>query len=252
MPLPSSCAPRPVAAVLALALLAAAPAQAGPLDDLRAALRAVADTSPVQAELAREVTYQQRDAPARKGHATVIASQDAAGLHVAFPPELLARASREHAQLDPDQPRPVSDGLRSIDPVDVAAMLGFSRRLLADLEGATLLGDHAAVYRGEPVRMLDVELPVRLSQSGRKRIRHAQSTMKLWLGADGLPLALEKRSEYRGRIFLVITFEAHESRKLQFARAGDRLVVVREEADSGGSGLGESVGEHRITTLKVL
>jgi hypothetical protein len=252
MPRLLSRAPHPVAAVFGLALLAAPSAHAGPLDNLRAALRAVADASPVRAELVREVTYQQKDLPARKGQATVIVSQGGNGLDVNFPSEQLARATREHAQLDPDQPRPVSDGLRSIDPVDVAAMLGHARRLLADLEGATLLGDHAAVYRGEPVRMLDVELPVRLSQSGRKRIKHAQSTMKLWLGPDGLPLALEKRSEYRGRIFLVITFEAHESRKLEFARAGDRLVVVREEADNGGSGLGESFGEHRITTLKVL
>lgn len=242
-------------AALALAALAAAgapAAAAGPLEDLRAALQAVGDSSPVRAELVVEVTRQQRDETPRTGRATVTASKNGDGLQIGFAAHELAAAGREHAQTDPDRPRPVSTGLRAIDPVDVEAMLGYSRRLLAELDGARLLGAQASSHGGAPAQLLELELPVRLSESGRKRIKHAHETLKLWIGADGLPLALEEKGEYRGRIFLIIGFEAHQSRMLQFGRSGDRLIVLRAETNNGGSGLGESASESLTTTLKVL
>lgn len=246
---------RSAAGVLGLAALAlawTAPAKAGSLQALREALKGVADASPLRAELAIEVSRQQKDQSLRKGQATVTLAEDRGGLQIGFAADVLARAEREQAQTDPDHPRPVSEGLRSIDPVEIEPLLGYARRLLTDLDGATLLGDHAAILQGQPARLLEFELPVRLSESGRKRIKHARSTMKLWLGPDGLPLALEEQAEFKGRIFLIIGFEAHQSRKLQFGRAGDRLVVLRQETHSSGSGLGESASETRITTLKVL
>jgi len=246
---------RPAAGVLGLAVLAfawAAPARAGSLEVLRKTLGAVADTSPLRAELVVEVSRQQKDQDVRKGQATVTLAEDGNGLQIGFAADALARAEREQAQTDPDRPRPVSEGLRSIDPVEIEPLLGYSRRLLSDLDGATLLGDHADVLHGVPARRLEFELPVRLSESGRKRIKHARSTMKLWLGPDGLPVALEDQAEFKGRIFLIIGFEAHQSRKLQFGRAGNRLIVLRQETHSSGSGLGESASETRIATLKVL
>lgn len=245
---------RPAAglALAALAVAWAGPARAGSLDALREALKGVADASPLRAELVLEVSRQQKDQDLRKGQATVTLIEDGAGLQIGFAADALARAEREQAQTDPDRPRPVSEGLRSIDPVEIEPLLGYSRKLLAELDGATLLSDHATVLHGAPARLLEFELPVRLSEAGRKRIKHARSTMKLWLGPDGLPLALEDQAEFKGRIFLIIGFEAHQSRKLQFGRAGDRLVVLRQESHGSGSGLGESASETRIATLKVL
>lgn len=244
---------RPGAGVLFLSTLLLAPvANANGLDELRTALRGLAEASPVRAEVVRHVTYEQKDNPPRLGNVTVNVTKDAAGLRIAFPEEQLRQAAREHAQTDPDRPRPASEGLRSVDPAEVHALLGYSKRLLAHLDGATLVSEAPADYRGAPARLLEIELLVRLSQAGRKRIREARSTMKIWCGRDGLPLALEEQQEFRGRIFLVIGFEVHQSRALRFARAGDRLVVVHQDERNGGSGLGESAAEARTTTLKVL
>ena len=240
------------AALLAGALAAAGPAQAGGLEKLRDALLGLADDSAIKARLDRNTSDDVKGDDVRTGATTVLASIDSDGLHVVFPDAQLRQAEKEHAEPDPDKPQPVSRGLRSIDPVDVRALLGYSKRLLADLNGATLLGEAAGSHDGVPATVLELQMPVKLDKGDRKHIKHASSVMKIWCGADGLPLALEEHSEYKGRIFLIIGFEVHESHKIQFAHSGTRLVVLRAENNEGGSGLGES-GEHTdVTTVRLL
>lgn len=241
-------------AALALALLlgGTAPAHADALTELRAALTGLQDNSPIRARLEREVTEQLKDEEPKNGAAALVVAIGGDGLQVEFPDEQLRRAQDEQAQSDPDQPTPVMTGLRSIDPVQVRNLLGYSGRLLGDLAGATLVSDTPSTYEGAPARLIELTLPPKLDRSARKRVSRASSTMKLWCGADGLPLALEAQEEYHGRIFLIIGFEVHASRRLKFGRSGNRLVVLRHEYNAGGSGLGESTEQTLLTTLRLL
>lgn len=239
------------AAAAAALALAAVPARADSLEEVRAALRAIGDRSPITARVERTVTTQATGQDRRTGSASVTVSVRGEGLQILFPAAGLDQAVLEQADSDAEKPHPATQGLRSIDPVDLALLLGYSRRLLAYLDGATLVRETRARYDGAPARLLELDLAVRMSKASRKRISEATSRMKLWIGADGVPLAAEREAHYEGR-FMLMHFEGGDSFSLKFGRVGDRLVVLHGEQKSGGSGMGGGSSETRVTTIEPL
>jgi hypothetical protein len=77
-------------------------------------------------------------------------------------------------------------------------------------------------------------------------------TARLWLGADGLPAALETQFHARGRALLVISFETNQKEEFRFARTGRRLVVTRHLQEIQSSGGGQTGVKKSLVTLQPL
>jgi hypothetical protein len=71
---------------------------------------------------------------------------------------------------------------------------------------------------------------------------------KVWIGADGIPLAFTSLVAYKGSR-LLITFEGGSSQDLQFAKVGNRLMVTRGSSEEHNAGFGASTQTKRMMTL---
>lgn len=231
-------------------LLVASMAHADALADLRAKLAGLAGSTPCKGTLTlRSTTTSGKKPPAQAQIAMHVAS-DAAGLQMSFAPALLARAAAEAAAQaqNPDAPTPTRDALAKLSPDRVQGIVDMGPELLHLLEGATLTSESNATRDGKPVRLLVLSVPAGVGADDRDAIKHYEGTLKLWLGADGVPVALAEHRTYAGRKFL-ISFTVGNDLTATLARVGTRLVATTRRTDNTSSGFGQSNGSVTEVTL---
>jgi hypothetical protein len=248
-----------LAAALALLTLAQptigpapGPPPAGLLADLAAALGQLGGTQVVRARVEHRFAFAQGDdLPRPEGlvRATAVAGPD--GLQVTWDRALLADAEREEQQLvgAPDTPTPVRDALLDLRILTLAHVLDAAPELLRTLRGAELVEVRDEPRDGAPARLLVLRVTPPLGARERRYVKEVAATARLWLGADGLPIALEQHVEARGRAFLVITFQVELEERLRLARQGDRLVALRRESEQRSSGAGEKSWRRSVTEV---
>ena len=220
------------------------------LDAVRSRLERMSGTSAISGLVTLRVVGRSEDREDEEGRTSARINASSDGLVIRHSAAELSAVRKEARDPDPERNRPATRALQSIDPSEIAEMVDYAPHLLAELEGARILKESDVRLDGGPARLLELELQVRLSAGARKRIRTAESTMKLWISPDAIPLAAEQSSLAKGR-FLVITFQGSRAEKRRFATSGNRLVVTRAEKHNEGSGLGQSAGESRWTTLEL-
>jgi len=247
-------APRSLrAARLALfTLLAAAPARADGLADLRATLARLPGAATVRAALDLYVVNRTKGEANRddEGRTKVDLAAGPQGLSITYRQAEIDEAGAEmRAQrANPERASPERTALREVNGLDVAEYLSFAGPLLARLERATLVGERREAYQGKPANVLTLKLEPALRKEEMAHVKESVYTMKLWVGGDGLPLAAETSLHGKaGILFLNFKNLSHET--WEFARAGDRLVVTRHHQEIDASGLGQEF--HRRTTAVI-
>jgi hypothetical protein len=229
---------------LAIGLFAASHAQADPLTDLRATLIRMHANDPFAAAL--DVRDTSTNGSTNKPHITHAELQlhvegGPNGLHIGFAPDLLTRAAQEaeaHAK-NPDVPAPTLDLLKGLDPTSVQSMLDVAPTLLRKLEGATLSTQRDEAHDGKPTHLLVFDIPSGVSSEDSDAIKHYEGHLNVWLGADGVPVAVAESRDYEGRKFF-IRFETSMTQSSVLRSIGTRLVAVSRRSENKGSGLGQS------------
>jgi hypothetical protein len=243
-------------AVLLPGLLLAFSAHADPLAALRERLQALPAATPVQARV--EITSQAtrgEDEPAPPPATLRLEARAAEGsLRLDWPGELLGAARRERLDANPDAERPVGRALSQVSPIDIDAYLDATPTLLSTLDEATLQSQSDVEWQGQPATVLELRLQPKIGERDRKYVKEAEGSARLWIGADGLPLAAERSYRIAGRAMLVISFESKQDERFTFGRHGDRLVVLSHRGETASSGAGEEgtqVVEARLTIADV-
>jgi len=224
-----------------------------PLGDLQAALAKLAARTPATARFTvryENSTGEGKDQVKVAGEVGGEVSESASGLAVHWGPAVLAQAheeERRHAA-DPEVPTPTRDGLAQVQAIELANRLDAAGTLRDALAKATLLEVREELLDGAPARLLVLKLVPALQARERRYVKELDAVGKIWLGADGIPLAAEARVLGKGRIFLVIGFETEIRQAWRFARVGDRLVALRHEDERRWSGAGDR-GERKSATV---
>jgi hypothetical protein len=232
-------------------LLAAGTARADALGDLRAALGRLGARDAVQATVTIDTSSRDGDdGRPEVGKATFEVEHGPRGLRLTYAPELIARAQQEARlnELDPEKPTPARTGMRRIDAADLMEALDAGSAMARRLETATLIREQRVTLGGRSVRQLTLKLQPRLSKSEAKRIKNYELTLIVPIDDDGVPLRAEMRQKVKAK-FLLMTFEQNGNQTWVFARTGDRLVAVRHEDRSSGSGMGQKFENHEVMTL---
>ncbi len=237
-----------------------APTPAAPAPDpvarLVGALARLPATSPVRAEVRHEVRYSQgeEDTAAPTGAIQVAASAGPEGLRATWSPSLLARAeAEERARLqNPDAYAPTRDAVSDLRALALARALDAVPDLLRDLVDARVISDAVEPFEGSPTRVLTLQVKPVIAARDRKYVKDVEATARLWLGADGVPVAEDRRVLLKGRIFLIIGFEIEQRDQIRFARSGDRLVEARRESVNRSSGAGERRDRNATTSVALL
>lgn len=237
--------PRLSCSLLALGwLLAASPAGAGTVADLRAALARLSATQPLAATLeVRSRSHGDGQDKPLQASARITVDSDAAGLQLTFAPALLQQAAREaaaHAR-NKDLPTPLDDLLDKLTAPNVQPMVDFGPELLRLLDGATLASQRDGMLAGQPARLLVFSVPMSPSASRQMTMKSYVGELKVWLGIDGLPLAVDEKIDVHGRKLLVsIDFATTSHYRLRVR--GTRLVAVSRHVEESHSVFGHGGG----------
>ena len=217
--------------------------RADSLVDLKTTLARLNGHDPVKA--ATTFTYWNRTgddkAPViEEAKISAVAEDGPQGLKITWGRDLIQQVTAEmRAQTEnPEKKSPTRQAMDELNAIRLNDYLNTAPGLLLKLAHAQLMKEDADTWRGQPVRLLLFKLTPPLSEHDRKYIKELEVTAKVWLGADGIPLAAETKSRIKGRALLVITFEVEEDEAFDFAQVGRRLVIVRHVKESHNSGAG--------------
>jgi len=237
-------------------LLACTLAQADALSDLKGTLSRLNGQEPVKATVVYQFWSQQGDDKKpiiTEGKATSTVEDGPQGLKISWSRGLLQTAAQEvraKAQ-DPEKKTPTRRAIEGLKAMEVAEYLNGSEELLRTLEQAQVLEDKPDTWQGKPARLLTLKLVPRLGQQEKKYVKEMEATAKVWIGADGVPLAAQSQVHVKGRALLVISFEQNQKQEYHFARAGNRLVVIQHVDESRGSGGGEKGQTKTVVNLSL-
>ena len=114
-----------------------------------------------------------------------------------------------------------------------------------------MLEDKSDTYKGKPARLLVIRIDLALDEEERKALKSSDATEKLWLDADGIPIAMDRTIDAKFSKFL-IGFKVHEHETREFQRAAGRLVTTSSTKETSGSGFGHSEESHTIIAVTLL
>jgi hypothetical protein len=235
-------------------LLSFSLARADSQSELKSALARLDGHEPVKARVDYQVTRSDGvpdKQTGEEGKAMAVVEDGPEGLRIFWSQALIQAVKDEHMaqSRDPDKRAPTQRAMDELTASRLNGYLDAAPELLRKLDDAQLVDETAGMWEGQPVRVLTFKLAPHLNERNRKYIKEIEMTAKLWVGADGVPVAAENRSRAKGRALLVISFESSETEEFRFRRAGNRLVVVRHVREASGSGGGEN--SHQKTTANL-
>ncbi|BDU74320.1 hypothetical protein [Mesoterricola silvestris] len=230
------------------------PLRADALGALRARLQKPAGGEPLKASVQVETWNRKGDEKKpviSQGKATAWAESGPQGLRLSWGRDLLAQALQE-ARLqtaDPEKTTPTREAMAGIDALSLQNYFDPGPQILQELDGATLLEERPDTLDGRPLKLLSLKLEPRIGARERKYIKELDATAKVWVDAEGTPVAAETRVKVRGKALLVISFRSEQHDAYRFGRVGGRLVTVHHVHESSGSGGGESGQSRKVATL---
>jgi hypothetical protein len=235
-------------------LLAAGLLQADALADLKSALARLNGQDPVKVSVEYQFWSRQGDDKKpviTEGKSTTFVEDGPQGLRMSWSRALIQTAVQEtkaQAQ-DPEKKASTRRAIEGLKAVEVCGYLNGAQELLSTLEQGQVTEERNEAWQGKPARLLCIKLTPKLSKQDQKYIKELEATAKVWIGADGLPLAAETQTRMKGRAMVVITFEQKEQEAFSFTRLGNRLLVIHHTKESSGSGGGEQGQTKTVVTL---
>jgi hypothetical protein len=211
--------------------------------DLRAGLQRLQGPSPVQASLSesfwQETSAAFREPSIRQGVLKLHVLEDGSGLHVDWPTPAPDSSNREKPLLEPA-------------PATLRSLLNQADLLSQTIAGSRFLEERSDTYLGQPARVLVFSFRPRIRPEHQGRVSQSESSLKVWIREDGLPLATESTADYEGRHSrLYGPFHSRSQVKTTYAVQGQRLVVTSREAEDLVYDGGEKVKRRQSITLAV-
>jgi hypothetical protein len=124
--------------------------------------------------------------------------------------------------------------------------------LLGDLERAKLIEDRPGVLDGQTLRCLRVNLDLSLDDDAKKHVKHASHEASLWLGKDGLPIAMQRDLEIKVRALAFIRVSTKVSSWYRFTRVRDRLITTESRDTVEGEVMGHRFSGKEVINCTVL
>ncbi|WP_243304706.1 hypothetical protein [Geothrix oryzisoli] len=228
----------PLALLLCGALL-----RADGLSDLKAALKGLPAPSKVKVKVEAE-SLERESGKDRTERRTTVVEDGSEGMRVLEDSRAAAPAKAKGSNRAPGAAKKGSG--------EFHGELRPAEGLLEQLEKARLLEEKAEAYEGRPARRLRLAMDLDLDAEARNHIKKADYEATVWIGPDGLPLAMDHRIEVRARVLLLASVWTKIDIRQRFQRAQDRLLVLEEHADVQGSALGKSFSAKETTRCTVL
>jgi hypothetical protein len=241
-----------LSSIAVLGLLLATAARADGVSDLRTTLTGLHGAQPLAATMQVSSTVKEGGDPSKTTSVKVQieVSSDAHGLHMGFPPALLQRASQEAAAnaKNQDAPTPIQNLLGRLSPVNVQPMVDYATALGHSLDGTTLASQKDEPHDGKPAHLLVSTAPVPAQASKQMTVKEYTGEVRVWIGADGVPMAVRETTKIKGRKFL-ISIDFGDTTDYSLRVISNRLVVVSRHTEESHSVFGNAGSSVTDATL---
>lgn len=240
-----------------LLLCASLTSHADGLADLKGALNRLQGQAPLSGALevkSWRKTGEGKEAQEKQGQASFNIEENARGMQVLYGKDLLVRVDAEERAKSKDKKAktPTLYAMNEVGNKELRNMTTAASALSRELEDAVFKTEAPDTYNGKPARKLSFEMPLeKLSEEARKYVRKFDTTLDIWIAADGTPLASSLHVNASGRAFVVISFEQRSDEERRYTVVGDRLVLLRKEEKGSSSGAGEKQEYKTTTTLQL-
>lgn len=238
-----------------LALALCLPLSADGLGTLRANLQKLSGGDAVKATVDHsfwEQTTEDKKPVQTQGRVSVLVEDGAQGLRLGWGRPLLQQAVQEGRAKakDPEKTTGTRSALRAIDALEASELVNYAEPLLRHLENAQLLEEKSDSWQGQPAHLLLLKVEPKMSASQKKHLKKLDVVAKVWVGADGLPLAASTTTSFSGSFFL-ISFQGSSKEEDRFLHAGSRLVVVSRLKEESSSGFGQNSSSKKQTAVSL-
>jgi hypothetical protein len=215
------------------------------LSNLKSALGRYGAKSTIKGVFEAQIWSQQgkdKDATQTRGRAKASIEYGPQGLRMSWDRPFLQQLDKEtRARSQPNPPtNQALNALWAMDMRKASGMVNPAEELLRVIDTATFLSEGIETFNGRQVRTLNFSVPLGSeAQRFRRWLKDFNSTVKIWIDADGSPLGFLQKVHMKARAFLVITLEQTREETITYANAGDHLICSRQEERQEFHGGGE-------------
>jgi len=236
--------------ICALAL----PLSATGLDALRLQLQKAAGPEPIKASVDFQTWNRRGDEKKpiiSQGKASAWVESGAQGLKIVWSHDQVQQVLKEVRlrSEDPEKTTPTKEAMAALDAMTLQGYLDPTPSLLRHLDGAQVMEERPDTLDGKAVRLITLKLQPRMGTQEKKYVKELEATAKVWVDAEGSPLAADLHTKVRGKVLLLISFASEERDEYRFTRVNGRLVTLRHAQDSTHSGGGESGQSKHVAVL---
>ena len=235
-------------AVVAALLGTALPAAADRLSDLRQVLERFPAKAPFTASATVQVNAGSEQDATRGGSAGLEIESGAAGFTIRVSPNTLEAAEKEAVakKRDPNVATPTRTAMVALTIFDIIDALDAASMLVDDLSDATLLDEKNVPHNGKPATMVRVKVKPSLATQSRF-VAEPRIELKIWIGADGIPVAAERVSNYSAGV-LFVKLDNTRTEHWDFAVHGDRLYATSNHEDNEATAVGKHINSSRTVS----
>lgn len=140
--------------------------------------------------------------------------------------------------------------MEGLDAITLEGFLNQADELSKEIETARFRAEGSETYQGRPVRVLTFSCQPRILSQHQGLVTQAESTLKVWIGDDGAPIASEASLDYIGqhsRLYGRIHWNSLV--KTTYAILDRRLVVAHRSSKETLYDLGDKMKRNLILTL---
>lgn len=242
-----------------LSLLSIGTAHADGLGDLKTALGRLSGHGPLKAQVEAKTWNRQGDGKDNEethGTASVFVEESTKGLNVLYSKDMLSKLEAEERNKEKDSKAktPTLSALNEVNSSSLRPMLFAAAGLSRSLEKAIFKSEKVDAFNGRPARLLNFELTLdnKVPEKDRKYVNKFEGAVDVWIAEDGTPLGSRSSLSGSGRAYVVVSFEFKNHEEWVYGVVGDRLVVLRKESRTSGSGMGEKGESKAVKTLQIV
>ncbi len=143
----------------------------------------------------------------------------------------------------------IRDQTKELDPGRIHHLLDQATVLRRLMDQARFDSERADAWEGKPARLVLFEFDPRIPENKAGRLSRRSGSLKVWIAADGTPLASSEVAEYGGKVGRFLgSFQSKTDTETRYAVMQGRLVAAHREIEESSS---ESDGAERSDSRRV-
>ncbi len=223
--------------------------------DLRASLQRLQGHLPVRVSLSYatwQETNREKKSELSQASLQLRAGEEDGSLHVDWSLPQLEAANLEERNRDKDSrlATPFRDAMKDLDAGRLSHLLNQAEVLSHLLDATQFKEERSDNYQGKPARVLVFTFKPRIAPAHQARVSRSEATLKIWIGADGVPLATESLTQYEGRHSRFFGLFRSRSRvETTYGVLNGRLVVATRTSEDSLADSGDETKSKKTLTL---